>query len=698
MKDTPANPPSLRRGAPRTVDCRLSTVDSALRAAPLRVGARDSALSLIQAEGALKHLRESSGLDFQLLPFSSPGDRDQRADLRTAPGDFFTRDLDDALLAGALDLAIHSAKDLPPEGLRPGLDWFWLPWREEPRDCVVARAGVDLAAEGLRIGVSSARREAWARQRFPGAALLSLRGAIPERLAKLDRGEYDAILVAAAALHRLNLAERITELIPLTDLTPPPGQGVLAVTFRRDDARVRALRGLYLKAVRFVGAGVGAAELCTVAGARELQHADCVIYDALMDVSLVDGLRAERLYVGKRAGAHAMRQPEITRLIGERVRRGERVVRLKGGDPGLFGRLAEEVEALAADGLPFRVWPGISALMAATTATGMLLTRRGESKGFRVETPRSQGEETPMVYFMALGALAQVAAAHPPQTPAAIVYDAGGPAQEIVRGSVGELVARAADPRPGLVIVGPAAERAFPALGPLAGRRIWVTGSPSVAEKAREAVFDLGGTPIVRPLIRFEAVATYKIRPSKAYTHLVVTSPTAARFLLEQMRSPIQYLPKRLIVTGPATAEALAHLRIDTLVPEGDFSARGLLAALPEDLTGARILRIRSEEAGPALAEALRARGAKVKDLPLYRTVPVAGVEPPPCEAVFLASASAAKAYLALAATLPGPAPDLLCMGEPTARVLRAAGLEPRAVAACQTVDEALLTYARSLL
>lgn len=664
----------------------------------LRVGARDSALSLIQAEGALKHLRESSGLDFQLIPFSSPGDRDQVTDLRTAPGDFFTRDLDEALLAGELDLAIHSAKDLPPEGLRPGLDWFWLPWREDPRDCVVARAGVDLSAGELRIGVSSARREAWARRRFPKAAFLPLRGAIPERLAKLDRGEYDAILVAAAALHRLKLADRITELISLDDLPPPPGQGVLAVTFRREDPRVRALRGLYLKAVRFVGAGVGAAELCTVAGVRELQHADCVIYDALMDASLVEGLRAERLYVGKRAGAHAMSQPEITRLIGEWVRRGERVVRLKGGDPGLFGRLAEEVEALAADGLPFRVWPGISALMAATTATGMLLTRRGQSKGFRVETPRSQGEATPTVYFMALGALAQVIEQHGPEAPAAIVYEAGGPAQEIVRGSLGELAARPVDPRPGLVIVGPAAQTTFPALGPLAGRRVWVTGSPSVAEKAREAVLDLGGAPIVRPLICFEAVATYKIRPSKAYTRLIVTSPTAARFLLEQMRSPIQYLPKRLVVTGPATAEALAHLRIDTLLPERDFSARGLLAALPADLTGERILRVRSEEAGPALAEALRARGAKVKDLVLYRTVPAEGVVPPPCEAVFLASASAAKAYLALAATLPGPAPDLICMGEPTARVLRSAGLAPRAVAACQTVDEALLTYARSLL
>ena len=303
---------------------------------PFRVGARGSRLSLLQAEGALGHLRERTGCAFELCAFSSPGDRDQSTDLRVSPGDFFTRDLDEALLRGEIDCAIHSAKDLPPEGLRAGLDWFWLPWREDPRDCLVARM-----AEPQRIGVSSGRRDAWVARRFPKADRVTLRGGIPERLAKLDAGEYDAIVVAAAALHRLGLQERISEYIPLAELTPPPGQGVLAVTFRREDARLRALRNLFLKAVRFVGAGVGDAELCTLAGLRELRGADCVIYDALMDAALLSETKGEALYVGKRSGAHALRQEEITALIGERVRRGERVVRLKGGDPGMCCLRAE---------------------------------------------------------------------------------------------------------------------------------------------------------------------------------------------------------------------------------------------------------------------------------------------------------------------------------------------------------------------
>ena len=660
----------------------------------LRCGARDSALSLIQAREALARLAEASGWAFDLLPFSSPGDRDLRTDLRQSPGDFFTRDLDDALRAGTIDLAVHSAKDLPPEGTPEGIDWFWLPWREDPRDCLVLRAGV---TEPARVGVSSARRDAWCAMRFPAAERLTLRGAIPDRLAQLDRGDYDAIVVALAALNRLGLADRVSEAIPLDALTPPSGQGVLAVTFRRGDPTLQALRDLFVKAVRFVGAGVGDAGLCTLAGLRALRAADVVIYDALLDPALLDGLRAERLYVGKRSGAHAATQAEITALIGERARRGQRVVRLKGGDPGIFGRLAEETDALAADGIPFRVWPGVSALAAATTPTGILLTRREAARGFRVATPRSEGAACPDVWFMAMGMAAEVAKGYPPGTPCAIVRDAGSPACAVWRGTVAEL--RDAPPEagsPGLLIVGEAARHAFPEDGPLGGMRVWVTGSPDVAARAATAILDLGGRPVVRPLVHFEPTASIKIRPSKAYNLLVVTSPTAARLLLRQLASPVQYLPKRLAVTGPGTAEPLAFLNIDTLMPERDYSARGLLATLPEDLAGWKILRVRSEEAGPALAQALKARGARVKDLPFYRTLPVPDVEPPPHDAVFLASASAVRAWAALPA-VPRDVP-LLAMGGPTAEAIVAAGFVPASVPSRQTVEDALLAFAKTRL
>ena len=210
------------------------------------------------------------------------------------------------------------------------------------------------------------------------------------------------------------------------------------------------------------------------------------------------------------------------------------------------------------------------------------------------------------------------------------------------------------------------------------------------------AILDLGGRPVVRPLVHFEPTASIKIRPSKAYNLLVVTSPTAARLLLRQLASPVQYLPKRLAVTGPGTAEPLAFLNIDTLMPERDYSARGLLATLPEDLAGWKILRVRSEEAGPALAQALKARGARVKDLPFYRTLPVPDVEPPPHDAVFLASASAVRAWAALPA-VPRDVP-LLAMGGPTAEAIVAAGFVPASVPSRQTVEDALLAFAKTRL
>ena len=665
----------------------------------LLVGARDSQLSLIQAENALQRIKQQTGLHFELRPFSSPGDRDQTTDLRQSPGNFFTKDLDEALIRGDLDAAIHSAKDLPPEGLPPELDWFWLPWREDPRDALVVREGV---TEPKVIGISSGRRETWAAERFPKAERRTLRGTIPARLQQLDEGKFDAIVIAAAALHRLNQAHRITEYIALTELTPPPGQGYLAITFRKADAQLRQLRNLYIKSVRFAGAGVGDGELCTLAALREIQAADCIIYDALMDASLLDAANrpnhlVKKIYVGKRSGKHALKQDAITALIGEHVRRGQRVLRLKGGDPGLFGRLTEETDALSADGIPFRVFPGVSALQTATTATGMLLTRRGEARGFQVATPRSTGPEMPQVWFMALGMAAEIAKTYPPETPYAIVYDAGTPAQTIVRGCTGDLATAAplTIDRPGLLLIGHFTTREFPFNGAFAGRKIWITGSESVAQKARLAVTDHGGIPVVQPLIQFEPTAKVKIRPSKAYNWLVLTSPSAARFFLQQMVSPIQYVPKKIAVTGPATAEAVAFLNTDTVMPETHFTAKGLLATLPDDLSGQKILRIRSEEAGPSLAEALKQRGAKVKDLPIYRTVSCPTANPPPHDVVFLASSSAATAWLASDTDHTKP---VIAMGEPTAATLRKRGVEPAVVAPVQTVDEALFAYAvRSL-
>ncbi len=673
----------------------------------LIVGTRGSQLAVRQTRAALQRLAQDLPFTFELAVIQNPGDRDLSTDLRHTPADFFTRDLDDALREGVVDCAIHSAKDLPEYPLDGGdIDWFWLPWREDPRDAWVLAPGKTFAdlPGNPRVGVSSARREAYCLKRLPGARLLSVRGAIDSRLEQLDRGDYDALLMAGAALNRLGLADRVAEWISEEDLPPPEGQGYLAVTFRNRDPFFTRLRKLYTKAVRFIGAGVGSAELCTLAGARELANAECCLYDVLMDAALLKLLPAgcETIFVGKRAGAHSLDQRAITALILDRARRGKRVVRLKGGDPGLFGRLMEETEHLENYGLPFRVWPGVSALTAATTATGILLTVRGVSKGFCALTPRNkgdQGEENvnaafraalPVACFMGLSRAGEVARTlmeedgWPGDTPAAVVLNAGADDQRIIRATLDSLHAIESD-APGLLILGENARFGFPEK-----RRLLLTCSEDIIEKARAAAIDFGYEPVCRPLIRLVPKTDPTARLSGC-TDLIVTSPAAVRCLMS-FRFDLRTVP-RIIVCGPGTARAFAAFGLCAdLMPESDFSTQGLLA-LPElqNLEGRRILRVRSEKAGSAVADTLRARGAEVDDAVLYRNEPAPCDALPPFDAVFFASASAVEVFLGRfgAAALEGK--DVLAMGGPTAR----AGIAPTVAAAVSTVRDAVAALAR---
>ena len=145
---------------------------------------------------------------------------------------------------------------------------------------------------------------------------------------------------------------------------------VLAVVFKKGDARMRTVRRHFVKAVRFTSAGVGDAGLITVRGERDLAEADVVLADALSGFSGASRGKARWVDVGKRCGKHSVEQEEITRMICDEARKGRRVVRLKGGDAGLFGRLAEETEALESLGIPYLVRPGVSALSAATAPNG----------------------------------------------------------------------------------------------------------------------------------------------------------------------------------------------------------------------------------------------------------------------------------------------------------------------------------------
>jgi hydroxymethylbilane synthase len=203
----------------------------------VRVGLRPSALSQRQTAGALAWVELVVDVQgTQLVEVTTPGDRDRRVSLPDAPDDFFTRDLDEALLSGEIDLAIHSAKDVPHK-LSPGLTVAALTPAFIRNECLVSRDGLGLfeLPTNAVVGTSSERRRARLGELRPELKARDIRGNVEERVGETDRGEYDATILAAVGLIRLGLQERITEVFP-TELFPPaPGQGSLALVARSTD-------------------------------------------------------------------------------------------------------------------------------------------------------------------------------------------------------------------------------------------------------------------------------------------------------------------------------------------------------------------------------------------------------------------------------------------------------------------------------
>lgn len=685
----------------------------------IKAGTRSSRLARLQTRDALDRLAAVfPELAFEDIPHSSPGDRDHVADLRFTPADFFTQDLDRKVLAGELDCAVHSAKDLP-DPVAEGLDWFWLPWREDSRDVLIRPLGQPLSSmppDG-RIGVSSERREAYCRSRFPQARQSPIRGTIEERLAQLDRGDFDLIIMAGAALNRLGLQERITEWIPESALTPPDGQGSLAVTFRAGDKRFLRLRRLFTKAVTFAAAGVGSAGACTLECLHALRRCDICLHDTLLGHDLFDMLppSVQCIDVGKRCGQHSMPQDETTYLITRYARRGLKVVRLKGGDPGIFGRLAEEVEALDALELPYRVMPGVSSLSAATSTTGMLLTRRGVSRGFTVMTPRKEGGgigsvaadvrmKLPIVFFMALSVADEVARqliaeGFATDTPASVVYGAGSDQSFSINGNlstIAALIKEANSELPGLLIIGEAAKYQYPHFGALEGRRILLTASQALQDKAADLVADYGGIPVCRPLIKLQPTpdALACIRRIRDYDWIVLTSPSAVRCFGELLRTAwvdLRSVPT-LVTCGGGTSRELWSIGLSANIePKSDFSAESLVAAVkPLVKRGLRVLRLRSDKAGPAIASELRALGAAVEDCILYHNLPISHADKPEFDIAYFASASAVEVYLRQwgPASLTGK--FVVAIGKPTLAALKAANLNADLVPPEATVESSI--------
>jgi hydroxymethylbilane synthase len=217
----------------------------------LRIGTRGSALALWQANHIADRLAQIHGVETELIRIRTSGDRMQSAPVaqineligaESGGKGIFIKELEDALLADTIDLAVHSMKDVPTE-IPDGLDFPAITRREDPRDCLISRTGRSLKGlpPGARIGTSSLRRQAQLRSNRSDLQVLDLRGNVDTRIKKLDAGEFDAIVLAVAGVNRLGATSRVTQVMNADVMIPAVGQGALGIETRAADERTRAM-------------------------------------------------------------------------------------------------------------------------------------------------------------------------------------------------------------------------------------------------------------------------------------------------------------------------------------------------------------------------------------------------------------------------------------------------------------------------
>jgi uroporphyrinogen III methyltransferase/synthase len=471
--------------------------------------------------------------------------------------------------------------------------------------------------------------------------------------------------------------------------------------------------------VFLVGAGPGDPGLMTRRSLELIAAADSILYDRLIPPGALAGARAdaELRYVGKEPGAAAMEQEEINALLVELGRAGRRVVRLKGGDPFVFGRGGEEAEALAAAGVSFEVVPGVTSGVAAPAYAGIPVTHRDSASAVAFVTGHEDPEKETsaldwealarfpgtLVFYMGIKNLARIAerleaAGRSPDEPAAVVARGTLSGQRAVGGTLADIAEHAARSNirpPAITVVGPVAglrdTLAWLERRPLHGQTVAVTRARAQASGLAARLSALGAQVLETPAIRIEPRDVTLPAPSD-HSLVCFTSPNGVRIFFELLDSDARsFAGVRVAAIGPGTAAALHEHGIDAdIVPER-FVAEGLLEALEDEtLEGAQVLVARAAEARDVLPDGLRERGAEVDVVALYDTVaePLSGAEREALSGathVTFTSSSTVRFFLEGGGEL-GQA-RVVSIGPVTSQTLREHGIEPHVEAARHDID-----------
>lgn len=736
----------------------------------IRIGTRKSKLALIQTElvkaQILKYFPDE---EIEIVHVVTHGDKVLDKPLGEIGGKgVFTKEIEEKLLDKTIDIAVHSAKDVPME-LAGGLCLSAVLLRDDNRDVILKRKETKKIGEGSIIGTSSLRRELQIKQIYPGVLIKSLRGNVGTRIDKLKSGEYDAIILAVAGLKRLGLDNDDALDYIYTDnekFVSAAGQGILAIECRNGDlkevmealddkaARVcleaereflRSLdgscnapcgahciinrenfefRGMYaadgenpkyakikekretgggnindydlkqavklagklvniLKSdddssdknndlekkpdevgkgkVSLVGAGPGKRDYLSVEALRCIKNADVIIYDALISPSILNEAKmdAELIYVGKRADTIYKKQPEINKLLVELASQGKYVVRLKGGDPFIFGRGGEEALALAKAGINYEIVSGISSSYSVPASAGIPVTHRGAASSVHIITGHEHPgkpsealdfsviakEEGTLVFLMGLRSLGNICDkliknGKDEETPVAVVSKGMTAKQKTVFGNLLTIEAEVKKNKieaPAIIVVGDVVEVGLHInewqikndKNPLSGKRILVTGSRNMASCLEEEFDKYGGETIAISLV--ETIPDYsscddKLNEIEKYSWLVFTSANGVNIFFDRLRdlkTDIRKLANvKFAVVGTSTGKALEKYGLYADFVPSKFTSKTLADELAQILTDKdRVLIVRGKQGKNFIEDKFTSMAVDFDKICIYETI-----------------------------------------------------------------------------
>ena len=409
--------------------------------------------------------------------------------------------------------------------------------------------------------------------------------------------------------------------------------------------------------VYLVGAGPGDPGLLTLKGKECLETADVVLYDFLANPALLQYAppSAQRIYVGRRGRGQYQDQTDINRLLIERAKEGHVVVRLKGGDPFVFGRGGEEAEAVAAAGIEFEIVPGVTAAVAVPAYAGIPVTHRtlastvtfvtGHEDPTKPETqlewPKLASTSGTLVFMMGMKNLPAIVTrllseGRSPNQPVAVIRWGTKADQETIVGTLGNIVAKAEHLEPPTVIVVGEVVRLRGQLNwfetkPLFGKRIVLTRAREQAREFSQLLAAYGAEPIEVPTIQIVPPASWQaidgaVTRLNTYQWLIFTSVNGVRPFMDRLRAAGKdaraLANLRLCAIGPRTAQELETYGLTPDIIPTEFQAEGIIAALTDlGVRGSRVLIPRAEVAREILPEQLRELGATVDVIPVYRTI-----------------------------------------------------------------------------